>query len=262
MNRIDRLFKGPDNGRVLIGYATAGFPDVDTSLDIARSLLRGCDILELGIPFSDPVMDGPVIQESSRRALEAGTRVEDIMNIFSALRRETDKPLLAMTYYNPVHRLGPPRFAAEASRSGVDAVLVPDLPPEEMDDWRKAAGEANLATILFASMTTPPDRLEELARLTQGFLYCIAVKGTTGMRERMSDGLANFMSRVRERCDVPLALGLGISTPEQCRHAGELADAVVVGSALVKKAIDALDRGEDPARSAGELAEKLKASLL
>jgi tryptophan synthase alpha chain len=262
MNRIDTVFGSLQKGEsALIGYATAGFPDKETSLRIAQALLQHCDLLELGIPFSDPVMDGPVIQESSRRSLEAGARIKDVMDIVSELRAETDKPLLVMTYYNPVHRTGHRAFAKAAALAGVDGVLIPDLPPEEMEHWRTAAEAEGLSTILFASMTTPEERLRQLGQLTQGFLYCIAVKGTTGVRDSMSGELDKFMSKARSCSEAPLALGLGISNPEQCRRAGELADAVIVGSALVKMAMEALDKGEDPAQRSVELARQLKDAL-
>jgi len=262
MKRIDDSFRRLRKGEsALIAYATAGFPDKDTSLRIARALLEHCDLLELGIPFSDPVMDGPVIQESTRRSLEAGTRVKDVLYMVSELREGTDKPILVMTYYNPVHSAGLRSFARQAAAAGVDGVLIPDLPPEEMEPWRAAAETEGLSTILFASMTTPEERMRRLGRLTRDFLYCIAVKGTTGIRDSMSGELDEFMRRARSCCNVPLALGLGISNPEQCGRAGELADAVIVGSALVKSAMKALDHGEDPARRSGEFARRLKDAL-
>ena len=262
MDRIARTFAASrENGAVLIGYATAGFPDIETSLSIAAALLAHCDILELGIPFSDPVLDGPVIQESSRRALEAGFRVDGVFEMVRELRSQADKPLLLMTYYNPVHRFGHARFAAAAAQAGVDGVLIPDLPPEEMGGWREAAEGKGLSTVLFASMTTPEERLRSLGELTCGFLYCFAVKGTTGVRESLAEELVPFMQRVRSCCDKPLALGLGISTTEQCRQAGEMADGVVVGSALVKAVLEAGSDGGDPAVRAGGLARELKAAL-
>lgn len=262
MNRIDSMFEtARGNGAALIGYATAGFPDRETSLSIAAALLEHCDALELGIPFSDPVLDGPVIQGSSRRALEAGFRVKDVFDMAGALRERSDKPLLLMTYYNPVHRMGHGAFAAEAARAGADGILIPDLPPEEGATWMEAADGEGLESVLFASMTTPEDRLRSLGELTRGFLYCFAVRGTTGPRESLAGEVGPFMRRVRACCGVPLALGLGISNPEQCSRAGELADGVVVGSALVKSAIDALKNGDDPAARAGELAARLKAAL-
>ena len=262
MSRIDSMFDAMrGSGAALIGYATAGFPDRETSLRISAALLQHCDALELGIPFSDPVLDGPVIQESSRRALEAGFRVKDVFDMVSVLREQCDKPLLLMTYYNPVHRMGHGAFAHEASRAGADGALIPDLPPEEGGPWMKAAQSEGLANVLFASMTTPEHRLRSLGEQTRGFLYCFAVRGTTGLRESLAGEVAPFIRRSRVCCSMPLALGLGISNPEQCAQAGELADGVVVGSALVKAAMDAIDAGEDPALRAGELARDMKAAL-
>ncbi len=262
MSRVEDAFKKKEGERpALIAYATAGFPDREASLAIARALLEHCDLLELGIPFSDPVLDGPVIQESSRRALEAGFRTADVFELAGELRAGTEKPILVMTYYNPVHRAGHGCFAAEAARAGLDAALIPDLPPEEMAGWRAEAEAAGIDNVLFASMTTPAERLRMLGRLTGGFLYCLAVRGTTGMRETLAEGLGPFMARARSCCGKPLALGLGISTPRQCREAGSLADGVVVGSALVKAAMDAADAGEDPAASVGEIAARLREAL-
>lgn len=262
MNRIDKAFREAEGRKaLLVGYATAGFPDLETSALIMKALLRHCDILELGMPFSDPVMDGPVIQESSRISLEKGTRPADVLGLARELRSVSEKPLLLMSYYNPVHRFGPEPFAREAARAGLDGVLLPDLPPEEMDEWKRAASRNGLYTILFASMTSPPKRLARLSGLAEGFVYCIAVKGTTGARDRLAPGLEEFIRRVRAACPLPLALGLGISNPEQCSRAGDLADGVVVGSALVKAATEAWRRGEDPARACGKLAERLASSL-
>ncbi|NPV60167.1 MAG: tryptophan synthase subunit alpha [Actinobacteria bacterium] len=262
MNRVDRAFHGQDGaGTLLIGYATAGFPDPETSARVAAALLEHCDLLELGLPFSDPVLDGPVIQESSRRALEAGFRISEVFDLAADLRVKTEKPLLLMTYYNPVHRVGESAFARMAATAGFDGLLVPDLPLEESGSLRAEAASHGIAAVLFASMTTPDERLGAIAEATRGFLYCFAVKGTTGLRASLAGDLAPFMARVRSRCRVPLALGLGISNPGQCREAGKLADAVVVGSALVKASMDALDGGGDPAEAAGELAASLRASL-
>ncbi|RJP31022.1 MAG: tryptophan synthase subunit alpha [Actinobacteria bacterium] len=262
MSRIDDAFSARGgNGCALIGYATAGFPDRKTCLSIASSLLEHCDILEIGIPFSDPVLDGPVIQESSRRALESGFRVSDAFDLAAELRAASQKPILAMTYYNPVHRAGHAAFAAEAARAGLDGTLIPDLPPEEMAGWKEEADRRGIRNVLFAAMTTPQERLRYLDRSTGGFLYCFAVKGTTGMRDRLAGGLGDFMALARSCCASPLAIGLGISTPDQCRDAAALADGVVVGSALVKAAMDAIQDGEDPAARAGRLASLLKRSL-
>lgn len=263
MNRIDKLFQSMRGMRAaLIGYTTAGFPDHDHSLAIASRLLENCDALELGLPFSDPTMDGPIIQESSRLSLNAGTRVCDVIAIAQALRSRSDKPLLIMSYYNPINSFGAEAFADEAARAGVDGVLIPDLPLEEMSNWKAYGDRVGIHTILFASSTTPPERLKRLCESTGGFLYCLAVKGTTGLREGLSEDLLGFMQRARRSCDVPLALGLGISNAEQCQRAADLADAVVVGSALVKEALEAWRDGGDPAEAAARMALELKESMI
>lgn len=259
--RLAKMFQESGANAVLIGFATAGFPDQETSVRLACALLEHCDALELGVPFSDPVLDGPIIQESSFRALQAGFRPSQVFGLVSKLRSRAEKPILIMTYYNPVHRMGHESFAAAAGDAGADGVLIPDLPPEEMGDWRRAANEHGLDVIPFASMTTPEDRLRLLDSIVQGFLYCFAVKGTTGMRDSLSHELRPFLERARRCCTKPIAVGLGVSNPEQCREVGRLADGVIVGSALVKSALDALERDEDPAQAAGELAAALKEAL-
>ncbi|MDI6873279.1 tryptophan synthase subunit alpha [Candidatus Solincola sp.] len=261
MKRIEDMFERTRGRAALIGFTTAGFPDRKTSLRLASVLLENCDALELGVPFSDPVLDGPVIQESSFRALQAGFRPSQVFELVGELRRRTENPILIMTYYNPVHRLGHRTFAAAAAEAGADGVLIPDLPPEEMGDWREAANGHGLAVILFASMTTPDERLRMLGELTQGFLYCFAVKGTTGLRDSLSRELAPFLERVRRFCSRPIAAGLGVSNPEQCREVGRLADGVIVGSALVKAALDAVNAGEDPAPAVSSLAAALSSGI-
>ncbi|OFW57246.1 MAG: tryptophan synthase subunit alpha [Candidatus Solincola sediminis] len=262
MSRIDELFQSVKGARAaLIGYTTAGFPDYHDSLAIASSLLDSCDALELGIPFSDPTMDGPIIQESSHLSLEAGTRVSDVITLAGELRDKTEKPLIIMSYYNPINSFGAAAFAREAALAGVDGVLLPDLPLEEISHWKVHGDRAGIDTMLFASSTTPPHRLERLGEMTNGFLYCLAVKGTTGLREGLSEDAFEFMRRARESCKVPLALGVGISNAEQCRLAAGVSDAVIVGSALVKEALDAFRSGGDPSRSAGRKAAEFARSL-
>lgn len=261
IKRIEGMFEGIRGRAALIGFHTAGFPDRETSLRISLALLEHCDALEVGVPFSDPVLDGPVIQESSFRALQAGFRPREIFGLVEDLKKVTQKPLLIMTYYNPVHRLGHRYFASAAAESGADGILIPDLPPEEMGDWREVAEEHGLAVILFASMTTPDERLRMLGEMTRGFLYCFAVKGITGPRESLSRELGPFLERARRFCSKPIAAGLGVSNPEQCREVGRLADGVIVGSALVKAALEAADAAEDPALAVSALAADLRSAL-
>lgn len=234
-NRIGGAFRTAGRERaLLISYATAYFPDRERSGDIIRAMLEsGSDMLEIGIPFSDPLMDGPVIQEASHAALEAGASPAGVIEIAGGLRSETDKPILLMTYYNPVYRFGLDRFAEAAGESGVDGVIIPDIPLEEAGPWRSAASARGLDTVLFAAMNGSDERIREAGASTEGFLYCVAVLGTTGMRDVISSSLASFLERTSRLVDRPLAVGLGISTPEQCRRVGEMAQGVIVGSAYM-----------------------------
>ena len=219
----------------LIAYATGFYPDREGSELVMRALLEGgADALEIGIPFSDPVMDGPVIQGTSHAALEAGATPAGILDVVSSLRRDTRKPLLAMTYYNLVFRHGLERFARDGAVAGLDAVVIPDLPVEEMGPWKDACDSAGIATVAFCSVTTSPERIEAASAMTTGFLYCVALLGTTGVRDSLSEDLPAFLERVKSRASRPVAVGLGISRPEQCARVGRLADGVIVGSAFMK----------------------------
>jgi tryptophan synthase alpha chain len=243
----------------LIAYATGYYPERETSaLVIAATLEAGADAVEIGIPFSDPVLDGPVIQRSSAAALESGATVTGVLELVSGLRGRTEKPLLLMTYYNPIFRYGLAGFARDAASAGADAVVIPDLPVEEMSPWKVESESAGLDTVAFCSITTEASRIREAGRASSGFLYCVSLLGTTGARDEVSPELEPFLSRVRRNTDCPLGVGLGISTPEQCSRVGAMADAVIVGSALVglvhpnggldalARAVEALARSLEP----------------
>ncbi|PKQ28667.1 MAG: tryptophan synthase subunit alpha [Candidatus Anoxymicrobium japonicum] len=236
--RLSKMFSSLRGRRpALIAYATGFFPDREKSLEVVMSILgAGADAVEIGMPFSDPVMDGPVIQKSSAAALEAGATPDGILEMVSELRGQTDRPLLVMTYYNLVFRFGPERFARRAAECGVDGIIIPDLPAEEMAPFKDACGGAGVDTVAFCSVTTSPARIREAVAMSTGFLYCVSLLGPTGARSAISDELPGFLTRVRENADCPIAAGLGISTPEQCAIAGSMADGVIVGSALVKAA--------------------------
>lgn len=239
--RLEMMFEDLKGRRAaLIAYATGFYPDREMSERIMRTLLEsGADALEIGIPFSDPVMDGPVIQATSNAALEAGATPAAILEMVSSLRRDTEKPLLAMTYYNLVFRRGLERFARESAAAGLDAVVIPDLPVEEMGPWKQACDSAGIDTVAFCSVTTSPERIEACSAMTTGFLYCVALLGTTGVRDSLSEDLPAFLERVRSHASCPLAVGLGISTPEQCADVGRLADGVIVGSAFMREVSEA-----------------------
>lgn len=262
MNRIDRTFINmPEDEKALIGYMTMGFPDVDETLRYCHALLEGCDLLELGIPFSDPVMDGPVIQRASSAALKGGFRIRDAFRLAERLRQSTEKPLLIMSYYNPVFRSGHGEFARLSAEAGIDGVIIPDLPMEEMDSWKEAAEEAGLYSIYFLSPTTPEQRMEAVGKVAKGFIYCISLKGVTGSRLGLASDLWDFLEKTRKHCRVPRALGLGISHPEQCRLVAEHVEAVVVGSAFVGKVMESLEKGEDPCPALAQMAISLKRAL-
>lgn len=263
MSRIAGTFEKLQGRRAaLVGYVTGGFPSLSGSLDLARALLRHCDLLEIGLPFSDPVMDGPILQETSRLALEEGFRPGDVCEMARLLREDgCDKPLLVMTYYNPLLRFGHAAFATQARQAGIDGVIIPDLPPEEAEDWLAAAWAAKLDNIPFVAPNTPPQRIAGNAASGSGFLYCIASLGITGTRERLDDGLEAYAHRVRERASLPLVLGIGISTPRQCAQAGQLADGVVVASAFMREYQRAHDDGGDPLAAVEVLAGSMRASL-
>ena len=216
-------------------FLTAGDPSLDRTVTAAAQLEQaGVDVLELGVPFSDPLADGPVIQRSSERALERGTTLATVLEAVRRIRRTTALPLLLFSYYNPLLRHGLARLAAEAREAGVDGVLVTDLPPEEAGPWLEAARPCALDTVFLAAPTSPDDRLHRVAEASRGFVYAVSRTGVTGERQSLSDDARPLVERLRARTAVPVALGFGISTPEQVSQAAAVADGVVVGSALVR----------------------------
>ena len=218
----------------LVTYVTAGDPDLTRSEGILRTLDRaGADVLEVGVPFSDPVADGPVIQRATERALAAGTTLTRVLEMVARLRNEVAAPIVIFSYANPILRMGAATFADRARAAGVDGVLVLDLPIEEAEDFRGMLADREIDTIFLLSPTTTDERLRAAARLGSGFLYAISRLGVTGARDRIADGAREIVERVRAASGLPVALGFGISRPEHVREVGQWADAAVVGSALV-----------------------------
>lgn len=218
----------------LVTYVTAGDPDLSRSADILCALDRaGADVLEVGIPFSEPLADGPVIQRATERALAAGATAAGVLDLVSRIRSTVKAPIVLFTYANPVLRMGVEAFGDRARQAGVDGVLVLDLPIEEARSFRDAMHARGIDTIFLLSPTTSDARLHEAARLGQGFLYGISRLGVTGTRDTVADGAAVLAGRMRAATSLPIALGFGISTPEHVRQIGEVADAAVVGSGLV-----------------------------
>ena len=218
----------------LVTYITAGDPDLPRTEGILRALDRaGADVLEVGVPFSDPLADGPVIQRATERALASGTTLSGVLSMVTRLRADLSAPIVIFSYANPILRLGAERFADEAKAAGVDGVLVLDLPIEEAAEFRALLGDRGIDTILLLSPTTTDDRLRRAAALGSGFLYAISRLGVTGARDAIADGAEDIVRRIRTVSPLPIALGFGISKPEHVREVGRWADAAVVGSALV-----------------------------
>jgi tryptophan synthase alpha chain len=234
-NRIDRaLSAARETGRMgLFPYLTAGYPALDATEPLALAMFdAGADGLELGVPFSDPMADGATLQRASEVALANGASLAWTLGVAARLRSRTDKPVLLMGYYNPIHRFGPDRFVHTGVEAGVDGVIVPDLPFPEAGAFRTAAESAGLHLIQMIAPTTTDERLAEVGRTARGFVYCVSLLGTTGARAALSDQLPAFLQKVRRSVPQPLLVGFGIARPEHIRGLRSYADAVVVGGAI------------------------------
>jgi tryptophan synthase alpha chain len=234
MGRIEAVFKNRKTP-AFIGFTVAGDPDHDTSIRIGRALIEGgTDILELGVPFSDPVADGPTIQKADERSLAAGTNADTIFSIVRELRKETEVPIVFLTYYNTVYRRGIDRFYREARDAGVDGILIADMPVEESDEVTEIAERYGIDPIFLITQTTSDERIRKIAARARGYLYLVAVLGVTGVRDKVSAEAIDLLTRVRKYTEIPLALGFGISTPEHARACAEGgANGIIVGSAIV-----------------------------
>ena len=237
MSRIARAFAGlrRRGERALIPYFTAG----DPSLEVTRALLleaarQGADLIELGIPFSDPLADGPVIQRASQRALAAGVTLPRVLELVREVRGELDLPLVFLTYYNPVLAFGLKAFARTAVEVGVDGVSVADLPPEEAEPLATEARASGLDLIHLVAPTSPPERMRLIARRSRGFIYAVSLTGVTGARAELSPDLAQYLRDLRAVTRKPICVGFGISSPEQVAALAEYADGIIVGSAIVR----------------------------
>lgn len=236
-SRIARCFaeRAREGRSVLVPYLTAGFPEFETTVPLMTALAdAGADVLELGIPFSDPLADGPTIQASSFRALGNGVTVAGVLQMLRDFRRERDTPVVLFTYLNPIHHYGVDRFCAEAADAGADGVLLTDLPAGSDPELEGALDAAGLDLIRLLAPTTAPARIPLVAQGARGFLYYISRTGVTGARSELRRELGDEVSRLRERVGLPVAVGFGISSPEQAAAVAGVADGVVVGSALVK----------------------------
>jgi len=226
----------------LVGYLPAGFPDVPGAMEALRLMVEaGCDVIEVGFPYSDPVMDGPTVQAAAQRALENGTRSGDVLRTVEAVAA-TGVPVVVMTYWNPVERYGVARFAADLAAAGGAGLITPDLTPDEAGDWIAAADEQGLDKIFLVAPSSTEHRLAMTTAACRGFVYATAVMGVTGARETSSELAAPLVARTRIHTDLPVAVGLGVSTGDQAADVAAYADGVIVGSAFVRRLLDAPDR--------------------
>ena len=298
MNRIENAFK---NKPIFMPYFPLGYPDVATSIDVLEALAKnGADLIEVGLSFSDPLADGPVIQKATQIALEQGITVRKSLDAVKELRqRGVEIPLVLMGYYNPMLAYGLEQFICDTIEAGADGFIVPDLPLEEAKEFQSAlsratagrvdgsalppsyrdqgsvvegqldntnrpstalrsAQDGDVPLIQMLAPTTPDERMERVARNAQGFVYLVSVTGVTGERKSLSEGLGDLIQRVREHTSVPVCVGFGISTPEQARQVGELADGVIVGSACVKTIGGSENPVETAKRFAGEFRDALR----
>jgi tryptophan synthase alpha chain len=258
MKRIENAFK---NKPIFMPYFPLGYPDLDTSIDVIEALAKnGADLIEVGLSFSDPLADGPVIQQATQIALEKGITVKKSLEAVKELRkRGVDIPLILMGYYNPMLAYGLEKFIHAAREAGTDGFIIPDLPMEESDEFVGATHASPLHPPLIQMLapTTPPDRMEMIARNAKGFIYLVSVTGVTGERKSISGGLGELIARVREHTSAPVCVGFGISTPEQAKEVGKMADGVIVGSACVKT----IGGSENPVEAAREFAREFRSAL-
>jgi tryptophan synthase alpha chain len=255
--RISRCFASlRNNGELgIVAYLTAGDPSLDATLEFVPALEKaGADIIELGVPFSDPLADGPTIQRASERALKSGTTLEGILRLVQRIRESSKIPLVLFSYFNPILQMGLEKFAAAASQAGADGVLATDLSPEESADYRRILAAHHLDTIFLCAPTSTDERLKNIAACSSGFVYLVSRTGVTGAQESMPDDLPSLLRRLRNFTELPIAVGFGISQPGHVSLLGGLADAAVVGSALVSE----IEKAKTPAIAAAALLERVR----
>ncbi len=246
-----------ENRAVLLPYLTAGIPDVDASVALFEAMAEaGADGFEVGIPYADPLMDGPVIMAAGEQALGSGVTVDVALDIVSRVIAATGKPVLAMTYVNPVLRHGIDTFFGKAAAAGVAGVIIADLPADEAEPFSVAAADLGLGLVLFAAPTTDDERLDTVLAGDPAFVYAIAEVGVTGERSRASSNIGALAERIRARSDVPIVFGVGISTPEHVHKAAAVGDGVIVGSAVVRRVMEAAS-GDEAARELASFVAQL-----
>lgn len=245
MNRIEHKFKElkRKGKKAFIAFITAGYPNLSTTEKLIYELNKaGVDIIELGVPFSDPLADGPVIQEASQEALLKNTHLIDIIRLVGRVRKSVAIPICLMSYYNPVFCLGKDKFIREALKNGVDGVIIPDLPPEEDMEFIRDANKAGIYVIFFLSPTSSKKRVKFISKVSRGFIYYVSLTGVTGMREALPLDISKNIKLIKRYTDKPVCVGFGVSTPKQVKEIGKISDGVIVGSAIVRKIKDNLGK--------------------
>jgi len=235
VSRIDDRFKSLNGKKALVAFFTAGDPDLSASKDIFSVIEKaGADIIELGVPFSDPLADGPVIQASAHRSLQNGTTLGKIIELVKDIRSQSQLPIVLMSSFNPVFVYGQAKFVEDAVNAGADGVILPDLPPEEAGKFLGFANANSLDTIFLLAPTSTPDRIQMVGEASKGFIYYVSLTGTTGTKEALAKNLEEKVSAIKNEVKLPVLVGFGISGPEQAKEAGQCSDGVIIGSAIVK----------------------------
>ncbi|HET7626479.1 MAG TPA: tryptophan synthase subunit alpha [Verrucomicrobiae bacterium] len=259
MNRIVEKFSAlkREGKKGFVVYIGAGDPNLDATRQLALAFDKsGVDILELGVPFSDPLADGLVNQLAAQRGLESGATPPNVLKTIAAIRRESQIPIVLYIYFNLIHKVGLERFIRDAAAAGVDGLLVLDLPPEESDNYESLMGKSGLCNIYLVAPTTPDERIELIVKRGAGFIYYVSREGVTGMQRKISDTIGEMTAKIRAHTNLPIAVGFGISTPEQARAVAQNADAIVVGSAIVNQ-IAEHGKSADLVRRVGDFVKSL-----
>lgn len=245
-NRIDKKFNELKKKRrkALITFVTAGDPDIDVTINLVYKMVEGgADIIEIGIPYSDPLADGPIIQASSARALKKGTKIDDIMNAVKIIRQNTDVPFIYLVYYNSIYKYGMEKFLKNAKDSGVDGLIIPDLPLEERNDIKELSEKNDIYLIPLVAPTSN-DRIKKICENGKGFVYCVSTKGVTGVRNTIETDIEKYMDLVSKYTDLPKAIGFGISGPDMAKKFAPYCDGIIIGSAIVKMINDSRNNDE------------------
>jgi tryptophan synthase alpha chain len=253
VQRLDDAFAERTNA-VVMPFLVCGHPDGETFVEIALAAAdAGAGVFEIGIPFSDPIMDGPVIQEATNSVLARGQRVAEAIELIARAAEATGRPLVAMTYYNLIFRHGLDAFARDLADAGATGAIIPDLSVEDSGPWRDACERAGIAPVFIAAQTSTPERLDAIGKAARGFVYAASLLGVTGVRESMDDRARALVASIREHTDLPVAVGIGVSTPEHARAVASYANGVIVGSAVVKR----ITGSSSPAPDVGAFVEQL-----